>query len=259
MKKLFLSSLTLGVLLFSSCNKNENSSTPTSPSNAPPKINAPSDADGIMGVVKSVVSMSTPSYPGVPAQDYEIEMGLAFASFFDNPGSGNLVDAGNITCQDSVLEKVANHAYNFAPKGAPSTDGAGIATTLSRYSWNVSGGSSVSAFTYNSTLPLPKVERLNSSKDVNTSEAYTASLSVYPLNCDSIVWLMAGPNGSVVHIRPAGGTSYTFTAAEVGSLGKGDGVGMVQAAPFKLTPFTKNGKKYYHVTESCVTMMVNLK
>jgi hypothetical protein len=70
---------------------------------------------------------------------------------------------------------------------------------------------------------------------------------------------VSGPNASIQKVRAANTQSCTFTAAEMGTLGKGDNSGLLQIAPYRLTSSTQNGKKYYFVKETCVSKFVNLK
>lgn len=259
MRKLFFAITVLGLLGTVSCNKSNTNSTPTPPANKPPQVTTPSDAQGIIGVARVLASYSTPSVPGVPAMDFDYKMGLAFAYFSDNFGSGTFYDAGNISVIDSALTKAANNTYNYTPTGTPSGNDMGLNTSYNSYLWKVSGSSNVPGFTYSASGSLPGIGKINSSKDINTSSSYTVTLASAPSNCDSIIWLMVGPSGSAQHTTGPSVSSYTFTAAEVGSLGKGDNVGLVQVAPYRINAFLTNGKKYYYVRESCATMFGNLK
>ena len=257
MKKNFILLAALGVFALSSCNQ-KTTTTNNAPANNPPQVNTPSDAYGVLGVVRVLASYSTPSVPGVSSMDLDYKMGVAFAGFSTTTGSATFDDAGNVSVNDSALTKLSNNYYGFTPKGAPNGSDMGISTSSYTYNWNITGSSSVSAFTYTASGYLPGIGKINSSKEINTSSSYTVTLQTAPSNYDSVIWVMAGPSGSVSHITGPGVTSYTFTAAEVGSLGKGENSGLVQVAPYRITPFTKNGKKYYYIHESCATMFGNL-
>ncbi|MCO5281486.1 MAG: hypothetical protein M9931_10600 [Chitinophagales bacterium] len=261
MKKFFFAFLAFGVLAASSCKKEDSNTKTNTPPNAntPPTVSTPSDAFGVLAVVRVQTAYTLPvAVPGTPSS-IMFSMGVASASFKDDVNATTLVDAGMVSVKDTVLSKVSNtNAYMFTPKGVPDGNNMGFSTNSSSFNWVVSGSSNVPAFNYTATGNFPVVGELTNSKDINTANSYTASLSTIPVYCDSVIWLMAGPSGSVQHVTPPQ-SSYTFTATEVGSLGKGDNVGLVQAAGFRITPFTKNSKKYYHVHEACATMSVSLK
>ncbi|MBL7800556.1 MAG: hypothetical protein JNL95_07495 [Chitinophagales bacterium] len=259
MKKtaIYLSALLL-VAVLPSCNKSS-SSTPTPPANTAPTINTPNDAWGVMGVVKLQTSYTTPSYPGVPSYTIDYNIVSALAAFSDAVGSANLVDAGTVKVNDTILTKLQNNGYSFSPSGVASGSDLGLNPNSFSHFWNVSGSGSVTGFTYQHSGYLPPVGTITSSADVQTNAAYTLSVNTISNNCDSIIWIMAGPNGNVRHTTRPGVYSSTFTASEVASLGKGDNLGLVQVTPYYVMPVTINAKKYYFIKESCATKSVNLK
>ncbi len=259
MKKtaIYLSALLL-VAVLPSCNKSS-SSTPTPPANTAPTVNTPKDAWGVMGVVKLQTSYTTPSYPGVPSYTVDYNIGSALAAFSDAVGSANLVDAGTVKVNDSLLTKVQNNGYGYTPAGVASGSDLGLSTSAYTHNWVVSGSSSVTGFTYQHYGYLPTVGTITSSSDIQTSAAYTLSVNNISNNCDSIIWIMAGPNGNVRHTTGPGVYSNSFSASEVASLGKGDNVGLLQVTPYFVMPATINSKKYYFIKESCATKFVNLK
>jgi hypothetical protein len=263
MKKFTITTLTFALLLaitVSSCKKDDNKNNqPTPPANTPPQVNTPGDGYGVLGVARVLTNFSTSSAPGVPSMEFDYIMGLAFAGFKDSPNANTFLDAGNVVVNDSALAKSANNYYSFTPKGAPNGNDMGLNTTLSTYNWSVSGSSSVAGFTYVASGNLPGIGKIKSSKDVNTSSSYTITLSAPATNCDSVLWIMIGPKGSVQHTTAPNTSSYTFSASEVGSIGKGDNMGLLQVAAYRVNDFSQNGKKYYYVRESVATLSVNLK
>lgn len=259
MKKvaIYLSAFVLAAGIHS-CKKSS-TSTPTAPANTAPTVNTPKDAWGVMGVVRLQTSYTTPSYPGVPSYTIDYNIGSAVAAFSDAVGSATLVDAGTVKVNDSTLTKVQNNGYGFAPTGVATGSDLGLSTSAYTHNWVVSGSSSVTGFTYQHYGYLPTVGTITSSSDVQTSAAYTLSVNNIANNCDSIIWIMAGPNGNVRHTTGPGVYSNSFSASEVGSLGKGDNVGLLQVTPYFVMPATINSKKYYFIKESCATKFVNLK
>lgn len=260
MKKLLFSLLVFGLFAATSCNKNTNTNTKSNALNTPPQVNTPSDAYGVLGVIRVQTSYTTPvSVPGVTFPPVDFNMGTAIAYFTNSAGATTFVDAGNVSVSDSVLTKSSENSYAFTPKGTPDGSDLGIATSgVSNYNWNISGSSNVPAFNKSLSGVMPVMGRITSSDNVTTSSSYTISLPSVPTNCDSVIWVMIGPSGSVNHITIPQ-LSYTFSAAEVGTLGKGDNIGIVQAAAYRVTDFTQNSKKYYYIRETCSTKSVSLK
>lgn len=248
------------MLATSSCKKENN--TPTTPANTPPQVTTPGDAYGIIGVVRATGVYEVPSMPGMPTIDPIVyNIGTAIAGFWTSPGATSYVAAGNVSVNDSVLAQ-SNNAYAFQPKGASSGGDMGLNTSASSYNWEVSGSSDVVGFTRTfsgSQATMPSIGSITSSKDVATTESYTVTLNSSIMGADSIIWVLGGPDAHITRTTGTGISSYTFTAEEVGSLGKGDNAGIVQVAPYKLTSFTENGKKYYWIREAVAHQFVNLK
>ena len=259
MKKIitYLSAIAFAAGL-NACNKSS-TTTPTAPANNPPTVATPSDAWGVMGVVKLQTSYTTPSYPGVPSMSIDYNIVSALAAFSDAVGSANLVDAGAVKVNDSILTKLQNNGYAFSPKGVASGSDLGLSPSAYTHTWTVGGSGSVTGFSYQHFGYLPTVGTISSSSDIQTSSSYTLSVNNIANNCDSIIWIMSGPNGNVRHTTGPGVYSNTFSASEVGTLGKGDNVGLVQVTPYYIMPATINSKKYYFIKESCATKFVNLK
>lgn len=257
MKRKLLAVLPLAAMLaVTSCNEGANAPTP--PANEPPKVTTPGDGYGVLGVVRVNGVYSTPSYPGVPSYDVEYTIGTAIAGFWATAGGTTYVPAGNVTVNDSALAQ-SNNAYAFQPKGVAAGDDIGLNTYAGQFYWNVTGSSDVEAFTYSGPCCLPNVGKITSDKDITTSAAYTVTLDSYISGGDSVIWILAGPDATITHTTGVGVNSHTFTAEEVGSVGKGDGAGLIQVAPYKITDFTANSKKYYYVRESVTYAFVNLK
>jgi hypothetical protein len=259
MKKvaIYLSAFVLAAGLHS-CNKGS-TSTPTPPANTPPSVTAPSDAWGAMVVVKLKTAYTTPAYPGLPSQTIAYNVGTAAAVFYNAVGATTFVDAGTTKVNDSLLTKLQNNGYAFSPTGIAAGSDLGLNLNGYSHNWTVSGSSNVTALSYSHSGYLPNIGDVVSSTDVATNAAYTLTVDGTSYTADSMIWVLAGPSGHVQHVTGPGVFSNTFSASEVGTVGKGDNQGLVQVAPYFINSTTLNGKKYYFIKESCATKTVSLK
>lgn len=231
------------VATVSSCKK---ATTAAAPSTTPPSVTPPSDAAGAFA---AVISKTNTTVGGITVP---LEIGLAVAWF---GASGAFVDGGNVTCNANALTKT-NNAYAFQPASATPT---GIDFSSSTVAWTGSGAGSVAAFSYNDVSAFPSADDITSSTEVSTASSYTLTTSGTTGSQDSVIFNISGPNKNILKVLPAYTTSYTFTAAEMGTLGTGSNSGVIQIAPYRVNGQTINGKKYYFVKETCVTKFINLK
>ena len=258
MKKITIVLSTLAIVAsLSSCKKD--TTTPTPPANNPPTVTTPSDAFGALLSIDLLTSFTTPAYPGVPSLNVDYNIGTASAIFTISAGATTFQDAGTVICNDSTLTKASNNGYIFSPNAVAAGSNIGLDNSVSQFNWSVSGSAAVTSFNFSHTGTLPTIGSITSATSIPTNAAYTLAVSSTSFNADSIIWIMAGPNKNVQHVTAPGVTSSTFTAAEVASLGTGDNLGLLQVAPYRIVPFTKNGKQYYFVKERCVTKSVSLK
>lgn len=250
-KKLQLSILTFALIMCAtSCKKDNNNTTP--PTASTPQVATPSDADGFFVAVNTI---TTQEIPFIGTQTFEI--GTAAAGFFQSTGNtSNFKDGGTLSVKDSILTKQSNNSYVFQPS---QSNIEGINHTSSSR-WQCAGNSAnnIQPFTYVHNANMPDLGLLTSSKDVQTGSDYTVSTNK-AWYADSVIFIISGPNGSVVKVKPTNTTSCTFTASELGTLGKGDNSGLVQIAPYTISGTTINGKKYYFIKETVLSTFVNLK
>ncbi len=248
MRKISSIFLATAVLLLSagSCKKKD-TTTPTQPSNTAPSVSTPATADGAFAAVK-VISTQTVAGITIP-----IDIGTA-AAWFGSASSP--VDGGAVTCNTNALSKQGNN-YIFTPTtSAPS----GIDFSSSSVNWTIAGNSanSIPAFNHTDSGSFPSVDDISNTGDVDTHTAFTltAASSVYG---DSVIFNIAGPNGNVLKVMPPNTSSCTFTAAEMGTLGTGNNVGLLQIAPYRVALQVVSGKNYYFVRETCANKFVTLK
>lgn len=254
MKRSLLFSLGLSLLVaLGSCKKDDedtdddddNTPTVTSPANPTP---TPNDADGVCISIKSASVIEAPI---VGTQTNFL--GLAVAVFPD--GSGNFVEAGNVTCNSETLTKNSNNSYTFTPS-ATNTTGINFS---SMNDWSVSGAGSVTGFTYSASTDIPKIGDLSAGSTVSTGAAFNLGINMSNSNtnlygADSIYYGVYGPNGQLVHVTDENTTSHTFTASQMASVGAGSGFVQIAAVDFDFEVL--GGQKIYFLYEGVLTKSV---
>jgi hypothetical protein len=248
MKKISLfasCALLIVVLSVSSCTKKKDSQQ--APSNTAPQYTIPGDANGAFAAVKTISSQTIAGYTT------SIDIGTAVAWF---GSSTSFVDGGTVKLNSNSLSKQSNNAYVFTPATTAPT---GIDFTGSEV-WEISGNTAngVPAFTKTHYASFPYITDISNTGDVSTTTDFTLSASSY-VTGDSVIFVVSGPNGHVLKVKGPNSTSCSFTAAEMGTLGTGSNMGLLQIAPYTWTVDNSTGKKYYFVKETCVSKFVNLK
>ncbi len=202
------------------------------------------DADGIMVAIKTVSFVSQQGF------EFETFINTAVAAFGDLSGE-QLVDVGTVDLDANVLDKVDNNAYILTPSATNPTG----PTFGSSYEWNVTGGSGFGAFSHTVSFAFPSIGKLTSATGtISSASPYTLSVQSVA-DADSVIYQIAGSNGSNVLVTKTGNsTSHTFTAAEVASVGKG--TGLVQVAAYTYESSIEGGKTIYYINESVVTDFV---
>ena len=246
MKKVLFVTI-MGSLLTMSINSCGKKDTPSTPSSSAPTINTPSDAVGAFASVK-IVTTQTVGGITIP-----INIGTAVAWVGT---SASFLDAGTITCNTKNLAKQTGNSYVFTPT---TTEPTGLDFSSSPISWTVSGNSAnnIAAYSHDVTGYFPEIEDIAHSGDVATNAPFTLTASG-PVTGDSVIFVVAGPNASVVKTRGPNTSSCTFTAAEMGTLGTGSNAGIIQIAPYRISLDNSTGRNYYFIRETCVNKFVNL-
>jgi hypothetical protein len=247
MKKLrFLALLMipLSIGLFS-CSEDEDDDEPTpttnnnsgGSTNTTPTINSPqfSDADAALIAVESVTK----------TMGFSITIGTAVATF--NDVSGTLVDAGTVTVEGETMNKNSNNSYTYT---ANQTAPQGISFSQP-IEWSISGSSAVTAFSENRTQAFPTVGDVSSAATVDKSDGYTLSVPNVS-GADSVMFFV----GNVSKTLGGNATSYTFSSAELSSLGNGSSIAQVVA--FDIENKTINAKKVYFLTETVKQLSVTI-
>lgn len=254
MKKIVLIILALGLIFGCKKKKTDEEETstpiPTTPTNplAPVlPVNIPVDADGVLMAVESEHEFGN---------GYKTRIGNANAFFYTAPGNFNFVDAGTVTCKDSVLPKISGSYYfeGTLKNGQPNC---GIVYTTGS-TWTVTGTSSVPAFTF-STATFPSIGALTSGTLISKSSPYVATYTG-AANADSVVIMLTGDSVRVQKKTVlASSGSCTWTAAEIGKvkkMGSGD-FPYLHIMSFSIITNTVTTKKYYMLNTNTTTYRIN--
>lgn len=230
---------------FQSCKKDDNNNNNNNGTPSASTIPPLSSADA------ALVAIKTKSYVSYLGYTTELVIGTGVGAFGITNGSTNYSDVGAITIDGESLTKQSNNAYIYTPT-ATNPEGLSLGIPVD---WTVAGGNGFSGFSKSVTIGFPSVDSINSSGTIDKSQSYTLSTAtVY--SSDSVVFQIAGGNGNKLVTRPGGTTSYTFSAADVASVGTGDAI--VQIAPYRYTSDVQGGKTIYYINETVVTKTVKI-
>ena len=223
----------------------EFATTPTTPT---PSASAPGSYSpsytGSYGLLVGINSVSTTSVGGFP---FDTNIGTAVATFSNDGGVTNET-AGNVDANGDALTMQTNNSYVYTPGTSNPT---GI-TFTNPIVWTGTGGT-WPAFTATTSIGFATVGDFTPAAP-STSSSYTLN-TVSMLNADSVYFSVIGPNGTIYSVD-APGTSHTFTAAEMGTVGTGNGY--VQIVGIKYDPQTIGGKQYWIMNETVRTKSVTI-
>lgn len=204
--------------------------------------------NGLLAAINTVTTVE--SAPGFPV---EVTLGTGVAIFYDSLSTSTFVDAGTVRVEDKTLEKQENGTYAFIPSA---TDFSGVDYSGSA-TWDVSGSANVAAFneTYSTFPSTPDFDG-----DYSTIEAgaeLNINLETSVSNADSIIVMLATENGQVLKTYAGNVSSFTFTQAEVESVGTGQG--LVQVTPYSFEVRAVNNKSFAFVNETSVSEFTEVK
>ena len=169
-----------------------------------------------------------------------ITIGTAVGAYVD--ADGNLMDVGEITCENKKLKKAANNAYVFTP-GFASPSGIEFDGPVN---WSIAGNQTTAGTSFENREGFPIVDAINSGGTVDKSEGYTLSTTTVS-NADSVIFTI----GNKYHITDGFTTSYTFSSAELAGLQNGTTVASIAPYNFRVSYTTAVGD-VYTVNESVV-------
>lgn len=242
MKKIHLLFFCAGLAFMASCKKDSGSSASATQPNVTP---TPTDAYGVMAAVK------TNNYISIAGFTMNMPIGTAVAVFGDAAGFDTYVDAGAVTANDSTLTKQSNNSYVFMQTGYNTT---GLDFSSGNAKWTVAGNGTVPAINKTTTSGFPFVDSVSAAGEIDITGALTLSAATPVTNADSIIYVVAGPDATLMKTVAGNVNSYTFTATEMGTVGTG--TGYLEVVPYNLEKQVISGKAYYFINESASTKMV---
>ena len=240
MKKVLFGLLVLGAM--ASCKKDSSSSPTATQPNVTP---TPTDAYGVLAAVK------TNNYVNIAGFSMNMPIGTAVAVFSDAAGLGTYVDAGAVTADDSTLTKQSNNSYVFMQTGYNTT---GLDFSSGNAKWTVAGNGTVPAINKTTTSGFPFVDSVSAAGEVSIASELNLHAASAVINADSIIYVVAGPDATLMKTVAGGVNSYTFSAADMATVGTG--TGYLEVVPYNIEKQTISGKAYYYINESASTKMV---
>lgn len=237
-----------GVVCFGSCKKDDeedDDNTPTPSAAAPANpIPAPTGSDG------AIVAVNTANYITAPivGEIYQ-PIGLGVAAF-GNLAAGTFVSAGTVSLNGNDLAPQTNNSYVFTPSA---TNPNGI-TFDSGINWSVSGGNGFGAFTASPVNEMPSGPKYTGATSIPRTAAYTLESATQIIDADSTIFSVISPTNSIMKTVAGNVQSVEFTAAEMGTLGAGNGY--VQITPYNLEAQVLGGKQIYLINEAVSTTSV---
>lgn len=208
------------------------------------------DADGAFYAINAVSVSNVGGFP------VEVIVGSAVAWFVN--GGTDFVDVGEVSfsqgSKTGTLDQNPNNAYTWVETDFTSSgfnkDG-GV-------EWNIEGGNGHSSLNgLSNGWPFPSTSEISESSDnISGSGDYTLTHNGSISDADSNIFMIAGPDATVMKTVDGATTSVTFTAAEMGTLGSGAGI--MQIASYNIFDQSLGGKKYYLVNESVASKNVTI-
>lgn len=258
-RTLTLAALIMAYLtVLTSCNKDSGGNLGLSPytglsPNDPPPIAVPADGAGSFtiatvttesnfyhGYIDCGILVNVVKYPNPDSGYRNFTYGIVSAQF---PADGLLL-FGNDT-----LEYLTSSCGNGSYISLPSPSLSGTPPTA----WTINGQLSTD------TLLPPVVSPIASADTVQTTGSYTLRCNG-PVFGDGIVFAISGSKGTLITALGPGLNAYTFSAAQMATLGATNGAnpGLVQIASYRMYNKYIGGKKYYFVKEASFSKYVVL-
>lgn len=200
------------------------------------------------GTYGTLVALKTVTTTSTPLGEMDANVGTAVAVFSENSGS-SFVTAGSVNVNSNALTAQSNNSYVYQIATSNPT-GISFSNTVS---WEGTGAT-WPAFSASSTQGFSIVGQITSGNP-STSSNYTL-VSNQVTNADSVLFTLAGQNGSVVKILPGTTTTYTFSASEVSSVGAGTGI--IQVVGLKYDLQLIDSKDYYLINETVRSKVVTI-
>ena len=145
------------------------------------------------------------------------------------------------------------------PVPTPMTTGYSDSITFGPLStWTRYSGDTL-LWSYTDAGNVPAIADILSGETVSTTGSYTLA-AMGNVSGDSVIFSITGPLAQISHTLGSNAGSYTFTAAEMASLGttKGSKSGLLQIAPYNFHLQTIDSLPCYFIKETCLSKYVIL-
>ena len=255
MKKIVLIVLALGLIIACKKKKTDDNQADTVPPTVLPaqapvfSFNIPSDAYGVL--IASQIPHEFTNF-------YVTQLGGASAFFYTAPGNFTYVDAGTVTCNDSVIVKQSSGSYYFGGKPINGQPVSGI-NYSGGSTWTVTGSSSVPSFTFANTS-FPTMAALTSSTLISKTNPYTATFSGAS-SADSVVVMISGDSTNLQKKTVVASAGVcNFSAAEIGKVKKYGSTNnpFINFVSYRIQANAVSTKKYYVVSSISSSYKVNV-
>jgi hypothetical protein len=269
MKRLFLTTILIGVVVLAGCNKQDalpNTPTLTTPSNPAvtnasgqpvPDLSSIPNYGGLLSTIQ--YDYSTPAYQGIPS--YTVTFKLAFAQF------GNGVDVGTVKVVSDTLPKHTDGSKIYYMNNF-TLGGTGLTSIEfsngSIHNWTISGGGGIPAIT-NGLFTLTPVTFAISSpgSGVNIVKANGLNINwtnANPNGLDSILIVIVGKGGSFMKSSILSGSSssqgsYAITGSDLGTM---TGTCILQVVKYRYNVVIISSKVYIVLAEIVKQETINL-
>ncbi|MGD1044543.1 MAG: hypothetical protein ABR936_04330 [Bacteroidota bacterium] len=269
MKRLFLTTILIGVVVLAGCNKQDalpNTPTLTTPSNPAvtnasgqpvPELSSIPNYGGLLSTIQ--YDYSTPAYQGIPS--YTVTFKLGFAQF------GNGVDVGTVTVVSDTLPKHTDglkiyYMNNFTLGGTGLTSVE--FSNGSVHNWTISGGGGIPPITSGLYTITPVTFAINSpSSGENIVKANGLNINwtnANPNGLDSILIVIVGKGGSFVKSSILSGSSssqgsYVITGSDLGTM---TGTCILQVVKYRYNVVIISSKVYIVLAEIVKQETINL-
>ncbi len=234
--KKYFTIVTLLIVLFSSCKKNDTPKTNSPTVGANGAVNI-SDADG------ALYAIQTTAYDTYNSPTFELAQ-IATAWFGKYPA---IVYAGAVNINGNPLD-TALHLYSLDT--FLSSDTIFSSSTLSG-KWSVTGNSAngIAPFAYTDNTPAPVNPnfQLPASVSINSNLTVTHTPTGGALG---VLYQLIGDKGDTTKFVANTSSSITFTASEVKSVAVSGGALGLSIVPITYSSTVFGGKKYYFIKEN---------
>jgi hypothetical protein len=232
-----LAILSLAVILFSGCKKDDVTPPSDITINADGSLNI-SDADG------AFYAIQIRNYDTYNSSSYEASQ-VAYAWFGKFPA---IVSGGIVKVNNTELDNIMNYytAFGFLSFGDTLFTGSNATAN-----WNIQGNAAtgIAAFTHTDNAALPTAPAFTLPASININNSLTVNHSSTGGNM-GVLYTLIGDNGDTTKFVPNSSSTITFTSAEIKSVAvSGGGAIGLSVMPVSYSNASYGNKKYYFVKQ----------